>query len=503
MKIIARLDADSNIGAGHLMRVLTLLNQLIKQSDYCPSDITIVSYSLSDTFKKLIADHGFHHHRMNQVDDWSLDFDAQATAALIDKHAIADLIIVDHYQLDKNWEVQLTPYCHQLVVIDDLADRAHHCTTLIDQTLGRKKDDYSHLVPTYCKRLLGTRYTMLRPEFQHARQVAKKAQNHEIKNILITFGATDPQGDSLKVITWLAQFLNTNPQIHVHCKVMITSASPHLDSIKQKCDIYPWLSCTIDEKNVAELLLNTDLAIGASGSASWERCCLGIPTIAFQTADNQKMVLTELHKAGAIANLKQFSAHSQTEFEQGLSRLFNDIEYYLTMRRNSFNVCDGSGAGLICDHLLSNTLSLRLATKEDENLLYQWQSNPEIRQYSRNPHPVTLSEHRAWFSHSLTLKHRSLYIVELNAGKKAIAVGMLRLDEISSQQYEISILIDPQFQKQNLAWRTLKLTPNSFYNKRIMASVHKENDASQALFKRAGFTKIADDLFQLDALNRN
>jgi UDP-2,4-diacetamido-2,4,6-trideoxy-beta-L-altropyranose hydrolase len=503
MKIIARLDADSIIGAGHLMRVLTLLNQLVEQSDYYPHDVLIVSYSLSDSFKSLITHHGFRYHVINQVDNWSMDYDAQTTAELIGDDSIADLVIVDHYELDKTWETQLTPYCHQLIVIDDLANREHHCTTLIDQTLGRKKDDYSDLVPSYCKLLLGTKYTMLRPEFQRLRITAKQTQSNSIKNILIAFGATDPQGNSNKVVAWLAQLLKTKPQMNFHCTIMITSASPHLNNIKKTCDMYPWLSCTIDEKNVAELLLKTNLAIGASGSASWERCCLGVPTIAFQTADNQKMLLAELDKAGAIANLKELTEQSQDEFNQSLSRLIEDTNYYTDMRRNSFNVCDGTGANLICDHLLSNTLKLRLATKKDEDLLYQWQSNPHIRQFFRNPNAVTFNEHTTWFRNSLKLSSRTIYVIELGSNANTLPVGTLRFDEVNSQQYEVSILIDHKFQNRKLGWRALKSTPNKFRNKEIIASVHTDNKASQQLFLSAGYSQITNNLFLLKNDNKS
>ncbi|MBE0351603.1 UDP-2,4-diacetamido-2,4,6-trideoxy-beta-L-altropyranose hydrolase [Pseudoalteromonas lipolytica] len=503
MKIIARLDANSTIGAGHLIRVLTLLNQLVKQSDYYPSDVLIISYSLSDSFKNLITHHGFRYHMINQVNNWSMDYDAQTTAELIGDDSIADLVIVDHYELDKRWEQKLTTYCHQLIVIDDLANREHHCNTLIDQTLGRKKDDYSDLVPPYCKLLLGATYIILRPEFQPLRITAKQTRSNNIKNILIAFGATDPQDNSSKVVAWLAQFLKTNPQINFHCTIMITSASPHLNNIKQICKMSPWLSYTIDEKNVAELLLKTDLAIGASGSASWERCCLGIPTIAFQTADNQKMVLAELDKAGAIANLKKLTEQSQDEFNQCLSRLIDDTNYYTNMRRNSFKICDGTGTSLICDHLLSNTLALRLATKKDENLLYRWQSNPHIRQFFRNPNAVTFNEHATWFRNSLKLSSRTIYIIELGSNSNALPVGTLRFDKVNSQQYEVSILIDHNFQNQKLGWRALKSTPKKFRSKEIIASVHIDNKASQQLFLSAGYSQITNNSFLLKSENKS
>ena len=50
---------------------------------------------------------------------------------------------------------------------------------------------------------------------------------------------------------------------------------------------------------MAELMANSDLAIGGAGSTAWERCCLGLPSIMIDLAKNQQLVAETLSKAGA------------------------------------------------------------------------------------------------------------------------------------------------------------------------------------------------------------
>ena len=51
---------------------------------------------------------------------------------------------------------------------------------------------------------------------------------------------------------------------------------------------------------MAKLMSNADLAIGAAGSTTWERCCLGLPTIQLAIAKNQVFLAEKLQKAGVV-----------------------------------------------------------------------------------------------------------------------------------------------------------------------------------------------------------
>ena len=47
-------------------------------------------------------------------------------------------------------------------------------------------------------------------------------------------------------------------------------------------------------------MINADLAIGSGGVNTWERMCLGIPSLIISFADNHKIILHDLVQHGFI-----------------------------------------------------------------------------------------------------------------------------------------------------------------------------------------------------------
>ena len=50
---------------------------------------------------------------------------------------------------------------------------------------------------------------------------------------------------------------------------------------------------------MAEIMSNADLAIGGGGSTTWERCCVGLPSIIVPIAQNQIEIAKDIHEFGA------------------------------------------------------------------------------------------------------------------------------------------------------------------------------------------------------------
>ena len=101
-----------------------------------------------------------------------------------------------------------------------------------------------------------------------------------------------------------------------------------------------------DIQNMARIMAEADLCIGAAGSTSWERCCLGLPTLTFVLAENQKIAF-ELQRANVALNssLKTVRDDFNNLLEQ---KKFETIKKFV---ENSMAVCDGFGALRVTDHL--------------------------------------------------------------------------------------------------------------------------------------------------------
>jgi UDP-2,4-diacetamido-2,4,6-trideoxy-beta-L-altropyranose hydrolase len=308
MNVVFRVDSSVTIGTGHVMRCLTLAKQL-KQKN---ANISFICRDLEGNLINFIKDDGFTVYdlpkiRVNKIDtndtfkwykeNWQQD--AHETQYLIENqiHPV-DFLIVDHYGLDIKWESNLKPFTKKLMVIDDLANRKHVCEFLLDQNFYLNyQERYQNLVPPECKQLLGPNYVLLREEFIEA-YCQKRIRNGEIHNILVFFGGTDPTNETVKALDALV-LLDNNIKINV----VVGSSNKRKDEIREYCDRYPNFFFYCQVSNMAELMNEADLAIGAGGTTTWERCYLGLPSITIIVADNQIELSDDVSKFGATINL--------------------------------------------------------------------------------------------------------------------------------------------------------------------------------------------------------
>lgn len=304
MRVIFRVDASLQMGTGHVMRCLTLADALQKQG----CEVSFICREHKGNLIKYIEKKGYVVYRLdilfseieelNQPEinpiahsSWlgaTQKEDAQACDSII-KNINPDWLIVDHYAIDFRWQDQLKKTFKKLMVIDDLADRKHKCDLLLDQTFGRKGDDYNNLVPNDCKLLLGSHYALLRPEFSKWREYSlQRRVAPELKNILISMGGIDQNNVTGQVL----QVLKTCvlPE-ELTITVILGEATPNIKMVKQMATTMPNITeVKVGVDNMAELMANADLAIGAAGATTWERCCLGVPSILVVLADNQKII---------------------------------------------------------------------------------------------------------------------------------------------------------------------------------------------------------------------
>jgi UDP-2,4-diacetamido-2,4,6-trideoxy-beta-L-altropyranose hydrolase len=227
--------------------------------------------------------------------DWATD--AEQTLDAIGGGGF-DWMIVDHYALDHRWENAMRSAVQNLMVIDDLADRLHQCDLLLDQNLGREDQDYYHLVDKSCRLLIGSHYALLRPEFSAAREKSlNRRKDPKLKHILISLGGVDNDDATSMVLDALrgGSFSES-----VRVSIVLGSNAPNLSQVERMADRLDCQSeILVDVENMAQLMIESDFAIGAPGTTAWERCCVGLPAALVITAENQVHNAEQLHKLGA------------------------------------------------------------------------------------------------------------------------------------------------------------------------------------------------------------
>lgn len=256
----------------------------------------------------------------------------------------ADFVVLDHYAFDARWQKAVGAPGTRLMVIDDLADRSHHCDLILDQNFGRAPADYDGLVPKDCKRLIGPRYALLRPEFAELRAsaVARRSKRLGPRHLHITMGGVD-RADATSVVLKAIRGAVLPPDMQI--TVIMGSKAPALDRVLALVRSLPFQSeVVVDSDNMAAHMASADLAIGAGGSTTWERCCLGLPSIIVETAENQAGIAARMAAAGAAFDCGPVnSTDFKSRLQSALARA-RAPENLSRMARACSELCDGQGA---------------------------------------------------------------------------------------------------------------------------------------------------------------
>jgi UDP-2,4-diacetamido-2,4,6-trideoxy-beta-L-altropyranose hydrolase len=303
-------------------------------------------------------------------------YDAEQTLAALGE-GTWDWLVVDHYALDHRFEKPLRAVCQQVMVIDDLADRVHDCDVLLDQNFYQDKDQrYLSKVPVHCRMLLGPEFALLRPEFKVMRDKLK-VRTGEVNNILVFFGGVDADNLTGQVIDLIIS-LNMGVQINV----VIGQQHPQKEKIQQLCAQHS-LVCHVQTKQMASLMAEADLAIGAGGSSHWERCCLGLPSIAVATAANQIPITNELSKLGGCLSLGQIQKTTLEKIKESLFFFLESSVECEKYSKTAFNLVDGNGVLRVFQEL-QNRMKIEILISDPNHPIMSYLKNWKSRKENIN-----------------------------------------------------------------------------------------------------------------------
>ena len=482
-KALFRVDAAPEIGGGHVVRCLSLATMLAGEG----WRVAFASRPGTSETVPALAASGF--------PILNLGGRTCGEADLMRNHFEdkVDWLIVDHYRLDREFEDACRPWVKRVVAIDDLANRPHAADLLIDFTPSRDKVDYKDLAPAEATLFLGPHYAILREGFRESRRAALCRRDAvPVNRMLINMGATDPTN-----ATGLALKAVAESGLPLDVDVILGSAAPQLDSVErtatemaQKVTVYR------EVEDVAALMTSADIAIGAPGMSTWERCCLGLPSLNITTAANQASNATALEDMGAVRHLGMQSHLNPMEIAGALRELVEDTCERQRMARISAAVCDGLGArrivmGFSPEKSRENRpIYLRPATFEDADDILEWQCHPDTRRFARNTNFPTRVDHERWMKEKLLDSNCLFNVIEYGN----LPAGVLRLDEIAEAEvvsYEISILVAPDKKGLGIAQGAIRLARRLVPEARLFAFVFQENTASLALFRKVGFEETS------------
>lgn len=343
LRVAFRADASVAIGSGHVMRCLSLAQHL----QQCSVETLFVTREGRGHLNERLHRAG---HRV-----WSL---SESALAGLEDDALAaleafrpDWLVVDHYQLAAQWEERARQAMRggRIMVIDDLANRPHVADLLLDQNFGRSKDDYQALVPRDCRLLIGADYALLRPEFGSLRDysLGRRGLATDKPTVLVSLGGADGDDLTSQVLALLAGIAIVES---LRLRVVLGQASPHVERVTAVlASLHLDAELLVDPPAFARLIAESDIAIGAGGTSTWERACLGVPSIIVVLADNQRAIARSVAKVGAAYALELPLCRAQ--FEEALLQLI-EHDTRLQMSEAAARLTEGNGVATVSRILL-------------------------------------------------------------------------------------------------------------------------------------------------------
>jgi len=518
LNILIRVDASLNIGSGHVIRCLTLAKK-IKEKDKNVNIIFVCRAHQghmhenieASGFICLLLDNDKESEKNIETDElgkneylsWlgcSLAQDVKQTIEIAKKYSLQhfsnatyDWLLCDHYAIEKTWQKRMREIVNNIFVIDDLANREHDCNVLLDQTFNCKKNKYVNKIKEGTLQLLGTNYALLGNDYSKLR-TRKLLQNRnnalQPRKILIFMGGSDKQNWTLKVLRVLNCFIKESTVfLDIDVNIVIGAQYQYereLYSVISECPFKVNLLKNIS--SMAKTIAGSDLAIGAGGGSSWERCCLALPTLTCVVADNQSELSEKLENFGAIIKWRTVS-----ELLTELKGLFSSKNRLSKISLAASKVCDGEGASRVSDMILNmNELSIRNATIDDSELYLQWRNDPVVRANAFNTNKITLEIHNNWYTKKINDYFSQFYLLHKN--KEPVGQVRFELNEIETEA-EINYSIAHDFRGKGLALALMKKSVDTVFQEKkslnkLIAKVKRENVASNRVFDKLEFKKI-------------
>ena len=484
-----RVDGNVEIGIGHVIRCLTLAERLMEYDIECVFYVRNISASLYWRISKkfqIISLFGFDE-SFSAVDEyasWLGTGERYDALEFLEKTSAMDFkfVIVDHYGVSAEWETIVSAKYQHLVVLDDLANRKHNCSIVIDQSIGFKGDEYSALVPNNCVTLLGPKFALLSKNFEF--NVCSSLKKYRM---LINFGGADKDNYTLHV----AQLLERSSLPSVQkMKIVVGKDFPHFKQLlnfseQSRFDI----TLIKDPKNMAREISECNFSIGAAGVSLLERSSLGVPSILYIIANNQRRICEEYRRKNLGFLIEKSGNYEIRKMTAAISELC-DISKLRQKSDANLKLVDSFGAIRVIIKLLGifSLFETRNASLADCKFIYKCRypgmdtsfdiSNAEVPHYS---------QHKVWYNRSLQDARKKQVIY--NVGNHEIGYLLLDKHDVDT---EVSMYVYDKFRHHNIGSAILRDFCSKSWDSKLFTTVNKKNTALIKTFKGCGFLNFEE-----------
>jgi UDP-2,4-diacetamido-2,4,6-trideoxy-beta-L-altropyranose hydrolase len=363
MRVAFRCDAAPAMGLGHLMRCLTLADELKRRGADClflvaPNTAPRRDMAGSRGFDTAVLDVEPVETVPVAADDapmahtvpWGWRRDAEASLRLL-RPTAWDWIVVDHYGLDHRWHELIRTSGARLLAIDDMADRGVAADVVLDHNASASAERYAPRLRREARLLLGPSYALIRPGIAAFRK--DPAMIGPCRRIVVTFGGASPGVHYAGV----AQALATLPLRPLDVTLVGIPDSAAREAIEALSDEGFTIRAFDVVNDMPARYAAADLCIGAAGVSALERALIGIPSLTYVTADNQRQAIAALAHAGAIIDMGSIDNFSAQALVDSILRLTYTPRECERLARNGQALVPVGGPGRVADALFNTEAS--------------------------------------------------------------------------------------------------------------------------------------------------
>ena len=347
MTLLIRADATTQMGTGHVMRCLALV-QVWKEKG---GQVVFLSHCENQALKNRIIDEGCN--LIPIENPYPHPDDLKETLRILELHAPCSMpraprpwLALDGCHFDAGYQRKIQMSGYRLLVIDDMGALDHYyADVILNQNI--KSDNLEYPCEQQTVLLLGTKYALLRKEFVSWHN-GKRDIPGVARKILLTMGGSDPDNVTLKVIDAIKLLKDTGIEV----QVIVGPSNPHLNILMDAMlSATCYMRCVHNVTNMPELMSWADIAVSAAGSTCWELAFMGVPSITVVLAENQKMIAEELDRSCVVCNVGDFNSLFIDGLVKELSELQYDRGRRLLMSRTAMRIVDGRGGERLLDQM--------------------------------------------------------------------------------------------------------------------------------------------------------
>lgn len=337
-----RVDANKTIAMGHVMRCLTIAEELRKKG------IRVVFFTADEWAKETLSRAGVEQICLHTRWDWM----EEELPRLREMLALAGIgtMLVDSYQATPAYFEGLRGQV-KLVCLDDCFEAVYPVDLLINYNAYHTRFPYKENYGTKTRLLLGTAYMPLREEFVRASDGETVKEDGNRFSVLLASGGGDTENALLGILERLVgQEAFADVTIHVAAGIYY----PRGDELEAFAGAHTNVCVHRSSQDMAGLMRNCDAAASAAGTMLFELSAMQVPTVFFQTADNQRYdseFFADEERMLYAGDIRQDREACLTAISEGLAKILGDEGLRARMREKLSLVTDGKGAERIAEEI--------------------------------------------------------------------------------------------------------------------------------------------------------